>query len=282
VLIRGLQTNAPDTRTLPLATQRTDWLESWYASEPGYVLINEQTGFRAAKRVGDLLTVMDGLGQQQELRIAGIFYDYGNPNMQWYLPYSVVAQLWPEAAFQGAGLWLKPDSARDSVENVLRNAGLHSAEWVWQDTLRTASRALFDRTFAVTATMGSLLLALGISATLFAHGAVLSARTQAFQLWRALGVSEHRRLLLAAAPTALCVAMTCLLAAPLGLLITWLLIRYVNVLGFGWTMPVQPTLAAVATPILFGSAAVASVFATALLQQRWQLSRAAPPMETSQ
>ena len=270
-LIRGLNTRAPDSRELPLADANAH-LSDWYDGNSDWILANEQAHHLAGLELGDRVELDTAQGPEA-FRIAGFFHDYGSPYFQFYLPYASVERLWPDAAPQGLALWLNatPD-AEQQAENALLAAGAQPGDWLNQNTIKRVSLRIFDRTFAITTAMNGLTLSVAGVALLAALLALHQQRLAHYAHWRALGVRHREWLLIVALPLALLVALTGLAALPLGALLSALLVRDLNVLAFGWTMPLQWQW----TPALRLAALTAAVLAITLLISLWQVRRRLP------
>jgi len=242
VLVRGLDTKAPDSQSLPLAASDENLWEQWSRGESGFVLVNEQAHHLGKIALGSAIQLPRLDGSSVEFTVAAVFRDYGNPRFQFYLPRQVVAHHWPSATPQGVGLWLDgedPDHAQTMAESGLLAAGALPGEWLSQRDLRRISQALFERTFAITATMNGLTLGVAGIALLVATGSLLQRRRDEFALWQALGAGRAHILAVALLPTLLFVVAVWLLSLPLGTLLSWLLIHRVNLLAFGWTMSLR-------------------------------------------
>jgi putative ABC transport system permease protein len=245
-LIYGLDTRAPDTRQLPLA-QRGDALAAWYRNDTHTVLANEQVHYLAGIELGDNVSLPTPNGARS-FTVAGFFYDYGDPNFKFYLPYPVVEQLWPDAGKRGLALWLNratidasPDGlnsdTRTAIEQELLTAGAEPGDWIYRDDILHVSIEIFERTFAITAAMNTLTLTVAGIALLASLLAIHQRRLPEYAHWRAMGVRKREWLLIILLPLAISIVITWALSLPLGTLLAWLLIHDLNVLSFGWTMP---------------------------------------------
>ncbi|PTY37355.1 hypothetical protein BGP77_08045 [Saccharospirillum sp. MSK14-1] len=270
-LIRGLNTNAPDSRALPLA-DANEHLQDWFDGDNDWVLANEQVHHLAGVELGDRVQVDTAQGPQA-FRIAGFFHDYGSPYFQLYLPYATVERLWPNASPEGLALWLSdaPD-AEQQAESALLAAGAQPGDWLNQNTIKRVSLRIFDRTFAITTAMNGLTLSVAGIALLAALLALHQQRLSHYAHWRALGVRYREWLLIVALPLALLVALTGLAALPLGALLSSLLVHDLNVHAFGWTMPLQWQW----PPALRLAALTAAVLGLTLLISLWQVRRRLP------
>ena len=240
-LVRGADTSAPDSLVLPLSKWRGDSAEealrAW-REEQGAILINEQVHFLAGVEIGDSLELDTDSGTRK-YEVVGVFYDYGNPYFQFYLPDQVVASQWDDHYSRGIALWLNQDdtAAMQQAEASLNALGAQPGDWISQAQMRRLSVGIFDRTFAVTAAMNALTMLVAAIALLASLLAILQERLPQFAQWRALGVRQTEFMLLIAVPLLLFCSIVWLLSMPLGALLSWILIYKLNIVSFGWSMP---------------------------------------------
>ena len=245
-LIRGADTRAPDSLSFPLAQwlgeTPEDALAMW-RTEPDAILANEQTHYLGGLKLGESVQLETDAGPR-DYRVVGFFYDYGNPYFQFYLPFGEVATRWKHAYPRGLALWLKPPSEAvknplQLAEDNLRKSGAQAGDWIRQAEMRQISVNIFDRTFAITSAMNGLTLIVAGIALLASLLAILQERLPQFAQWRALGVRYSEQLLVMACPLLIFVGVAWLLAIPLGALLSWILIHKLNIVSFGWSMPMR-------------------------------------------
>lgn len=271
-LIRGLDTGAPDSRNLPLA-EGGPGASRWYegGADNRTVLANEQTRYLAGLRLGERISLPTADGRE-DFTVVGFYHDYGNPFFGFYLNYQAVAKLWPSASSEGLALWLaEGPQARMQAEAALAKAGAQPGDWIYQDTLKSVSLSIFDRTFAITRAMNGLTLTVAGLALLTALLAIHQQRLPQYAHWRAMGLRYREWMLIIALPLVLIVALTALASLPLGALLSWLLIHDMNVLAFGWTMPLQWQWSPAARLALLTLAVAGLTLAISLLQVRLRL-----------
>ncbi len=240
-LVRGIDPDAPDSLVLPLsrwqgesaARARAAWRE-----QPGKVLINEQAYFLAGVDIGESIA-LDTDNGVKNFEVVGVFYDYGNPYFQVYLPYRAVADNWNHYYSRGIALWLRQDNdqALQQAESTLAALGAQPGDWISQQQVRRLSVGIFDRTFAITAAMNGLTMIVAAIALLASLLAILQERLPQFAQWRALGLRQGEQLLLIATPLLIFCAIAWALSIPLGALLSWILIYKLNIISFGWSMP---------------------------------------------
>ena len=248
--IRGLDTNAPDTLSLPLAKAVPNVMKQWSSGgkasansdKKPFILANEQARYLGGITLGDTVNFRTETGHK-EFVVTGFFYDYGNASYQFYLPQQVFKQHWPSAKQQGVALWLGADNAAAqqvalaNVETALVEAKLSPGDWVTQSRLREMALGVFERTFSITLAMNALTLLVAGLALLTSMMAILQERLPQFAQWSALGVNSREQMLVILVPLLLFVVITWLFSIPLGALLSWLLINKLNIMSFGWSMP---------------------------------------------
>jgi len=243
-LVRGVDTRAPDSLVLPLALwlgESPDKALMMWRNQSDAVLANEQLHYLGGLQLGDIVQLATDNGSRN-YRVVGFFYDYGNPLFQFYLSFKEVSARWKYNYSRGTALWLKPNTSsgqtsRQLAEASLRKAGAYTGDWISQKEVRQLSVKIFDRTFAITSAMNALTLIVAAIALLASLLAILQERLPEFAQWRALGLSYREQFLVIACPLLIFVTITWLMAIPLGALLSWLLINKLNIVSFGWSMP---------------------------------------------
>jgi putative ABC transport system permease protein len=248
--VRGLDIDAPDTLTLPLAKAIPKAINDWSVSsdvisqamQATLILANEQAHYLGGINLGDTVSLTTAVGIQK-FEVAGFFYDYGNANYQFYLPKNTFSQYWPSTKQRGIALWLNAETGETKqavlaeAETALIKSGVSPEDWVTQGRLREIALGVFDKTFAITLAMNALTLIVAGLALLTSMMAILQERLPQFAQWSALGVNSREQILVITVPLLLFVSITWLLSIPLGALLSWLLINKLNIMSFGWSMP---------------------------------------------
>jgi putative ABC transport system permease protein len=245
VLLRGIDLSAPDTQQLPIAKWQADSaiesLDRW-SKDTRTVLANEQVHYLAGVELNDWIELPVESGKEK-FQVVGFFYDYGNPYYQFYLSSNVLAEFWPEHQSKGIALWLIKSDDRDSVFQKaiasMQALGALPGDWIKQSEIRALSVGIFDRTFAITASMNLLTLLIALIALLATLLSLLQSRMGQFAQWRALGLRQGEQLIIMSFPLVLFALLSWIVAIPLGALLSWILINRINIVSFGWSMPMQ-------------------------------------------
>ncbi|EAR10203.1 FtsX-like permease family protein [Reinekea blandensis] len=236
--IRGVNTQAPDMRSLPLALSEPNALSQW--AEQGHlrpILANEQVHHLAGVNLGESVSLPTDTGTV-DFQVVGFFHDYGNPYYAFYLPKATVSQYWKNAQPMGLAIWLQ-DTNLQAFEPDLLDAGAEPGDWIDQRQLMSVALQIFERTFAITGALNTLTLGVAGVALFAALMSIHQQRLHQYAHWRALGVNQQEWLLIVGGPLAGMVMVTGLLAIPLGAVLSALLIADINIIAFGWSMPLN-------------------------------------------
>lgn len=199
------------------------------------VMINEQLARRKKLGTGDTLQlVLDE--QAQDMRILGVYPDYGRPvgevllNAE-ALPENFIAR---SESFSITPGELGITHVTDGLKRIWSVETLSMRD---NSTIRELATGVFDQTFALTRAMTLLTLILAASALLMMGWVFFTTRAWYFRLLVVWGLSQRQ---VAVQLLRLALALTggiALLALPLGLWLTWVLVHRINPLAFGWSLP---------------------------------------------
>lgn len=202
------------------------------------VMISEQLARRLKLSVGESLAIPAPDGQWT-LRIVGIYADYGNPKGHLLVNAEHLLRHWPQLAANRFNLRIDPAAVPALVSELQQRFALDDNHIIDQSQLKGWSTQVFERTFAATAALNSLTLAVaGIALFISLLTQSQSRLGQLAPLW-ALGVSRRNLMLLNLGQTWLLAVLTLILALPLGLLLAWCLDAVINVQAFGWRLPLH-------------------------------------------
>ncbi|MCX8998164.1 FtsX-like permease family protein [Rhizobiaceae bacterium BDR2-2] len=232
------------------------------------LLVNEQLYRRNGLRLGERLTLPDGLAPE----IVGVYSDYGNPSGQAMIGIGLFTRYFPGTPVLRFGVRAPPDTVPALRQGLETTFGLGPANVTDQASIKARSLAIFEQTFAVTAALN--VLTLGVAGiALFASMTTLSGMRlpQLAPVW-AMGFTRASLAGLELLKTVLLVVATLLLAIPVGVALAWVLLAIVNVEAFGWRLPLR--LFPRDWMMLAGFAVAAALVAAALPLVR--LSRVAP------
>ncbi|MDF2234880.1 FtsX-like permease family protein [Albimonas sp. CAU 1670] len=173
------------------------------------------------------------------LTVAGVYADYGNAKGELRLAAPALVARWPEVEQGRFALRLDPAAVPGLLSDLARAPRAGAAEALDQGRIRALSRAVFERTFAVTAALNALTLGVAAIALLTALLTLAETRLpQVAPLW-AMGVRRRRLAGIELSRILALAALTAALAVPLGVGVAWALTAVVNVEAFGWRLPLH-------------------------------------------
>ncbi|WP_417512658.1 FtsX-like permease family protein [Marinobacter sp.] len=199
------------------------------------VMINEQLARRQRLQVGDRLQLILG-DQPQALSVLGVYPDYGRPVGEVLLN----AETLPEnfnVRFESLSVTPGEPGIAPITDALQRIWGVNALTVRDNGTIRELATGVFDQTFALTRAMTLLTLILAASALLMMGWVFFSTRAWYFRLLVVWGMSQRE---VAGQLQRLALLLTggiAILALPLGIWLTWVLVHRINPLAFGWSLP---------------------------------------------
>ncbi|MHA3736975.1 FtsX-like permease family protein [Pseudomonas sp. Eth.TT006] len=202
------------------------------------VMLSEQLARRLKVRAGDHLNLPTPGGTWSP-RIVGIYADYGNPRGHVLVNSNHLLRLWPSLTPNRFNLRIAPSDIPQFVSALQTRFQIDDSRIVDQARLKGWSVQVFERTFAATAALNSLTLAVaGVALFISLLTQSQSRLGQLAPLW-ALGVTRRQLMLLNLGQTWLLAVLTLVLALPLGIALAWCLDAVINVQAFGWRLPLR-------------------------------------------
>ncbi|WP_192564282.1 ABC transporter permease [Pseudomonas gozinkensis] len=221
----------------PLLESRGD--DPWAAlAKDDAVMLSEQLARRLKVTPGDHLTIPTPGGSWSP-RIVGIYADYGNPKGHVLVNSNHLLRGWPQLTPNRFNLRIDPSNIPALLTALQTRFQLDDSRIVDQARLKGWSVQVFERTFAATAALNSLTLAVaGVALFISLLTQSQSRLGQLAPLW-ALGVTRRQLMLLNLGQTWLLALLTLVLALPLGIGLAWCLDAVINVQAFGWRLPLR-------------------------------------------
>ena len=205
--------------------------------------------------------------------VVGVFYDYSLPEKGYVaLRLETYRQLWPsDERITNVGLYLTPQ-AEPQADQITRQlidqfGAEHRLAISSNRGIKQNALIVFDRTFTITT-------ALQLLATLVAFIGVLSAlmslqleRTRELGTLRANGMSMRQLWAKTLLETSLMGLTAGLIALPVGWMLAFILIRFINLRSFGWTLGMQTdlTIFGLALGVAWLAALLATIYPVARL-----------------
>ena len=173
--------------------------------------------------------------------VAGIWRDYARQHGAIVIERKTYAALSGDLRANDAALWLKPGTSIVAAAQALRalpGGGL--LEISGPGEIRTASLAIFDRSFAVTYALEAVAVIVGLFGLSSSVGAIVLARRREFGVLRHLGMTRRQIGAMLAAEGGLLAVLGVGAGLVLGGAISLILIHVVNRQSFNWSMDLHP------------------------------------------
>ncbi|HEU5011602.1 MAG TPA: FtsX-like permease family protein [Roseiflexaceae bacterium] len=247
----------------------------WPDFDSGAVLVSEPLAYRRNLHPGSMLTVFTGTGEKQ-LRVTGIFYDYGSDQGVVMMKLDHYRALWNDQAISSLAVYAAPGMDVDTLVQRLRDhVGADEVIQIQSNkALRAASLEIFDRTFAITSVLQLLAMIVAFVGILSALMALQLERARELGTLRAIGLTPGQLWGVVLSQTGLIGLVAGLLAIPLGVALAMVLVFVINKRSFGWTLQFQ------LDGGLFLQALLVAIVAALLagLYPAWRMSRTAPAL----
>jgi putative ABC transport system permease protein len=204
----------------------------------------------------------------QPFKVVGIFYDYAAPDKGYVLMRLRIYQTyWPsDKRISNVALFLTPDVAPQADRLAQQITQEFAAKYFLSVSsnrgIKESALEVFDRTFTITA-------ALRLLATVVAFIGVLSAimslqleRTRESGTLRANGMSVLQLWGKTLLETALMGLTAGLMALPIGWVLAYILVHFINLRSFGWSlqMHLSPAIFGLALSVSLGAALLAGIY----------------------
>ena len=198
------------------------------------LMVNEQLARRQKVDVGETLEVKLG-NQIRSLRVLGIYPDYGRPAGEILVDASVLPQSF-DTRFQSLSVSPGERSIESLTDELKQIWGVQQLTVRDNRAIQALASTIFDQTFLLTRAMTLLTLILAAISLLMMGWVFVSTRAWYFRLLMVWGLQRREA---AAQLTRLSLSLTsaiALLALPLGVWLTWVLVHRINPLAFGWSL----------------------------------------------
>ncbi len=282
-----LDIEEPAFRVFPWAAGRRP--EVWRRFvDSGAVIVSEPYAYHHRLEIGDRVELGTD-GGRRPFEIAGIFYDYASDRGIVAMHRRTYDRFWDDPTIQSMGIFGTPESdlgrlATDLRETVARTAskpGGDSSQEIRiaaNRDLRQGALAIFDRTFQITDVLRLLAVGVAFLGILSALMALQLERARELGVLRANGLTPPQVWGLVTAQTGLTGLIAGLLAAPLGIALSVLLIEIINRRSFGWTLRMDLSAGVLGQALLLALAAAL----LAGLYPAYRMSKSSPALALRQ
>ncbi|MBE1274367.1 ABC transporter permease [Enterovibrio baiacu] len=237
VEVYTIGTSREEREALALKVTMPDYWS--YLHRDNNMLISESLALKFDLQPGDTINLPAPFGAAW--KVAGIYFDYGNPYSQVMISNRSELIPWMQAQGRvGVAALLEEGMNDEQLVSRLRDEfGLQETQVSNQRDILDRAMRIFDRTFLVTDTLCTLTLIIAICGLFFSTLATELSRQRQYALLRYMGISGRELAFLGGGQLMMIGLFSALFALPLGLMIAEVLINIVLKYSFGWTMSVS-------------------------------------------
>jgi putative ABC transport system permease protein len=210
----------------------------WGALLNGGVIVSEPFAFRRNITPGNnMLTLLTDKGPHT-FTVVGVYYDYSTDQGTVTMADPVYHKLYDDPYITNIALFVKPGTSVQNVINELQTQTLVGTSLRVQSygELRSGVFQIFERAFSITVALQILAVVVAFIGILSALMSLQLEQTRQYGVMRATGMTPRQLWEYTLIQTGLMGFTAGVLALPIGLALSLVLIYVINVRSFGWTM----------------------------------------------
>jgi len=272
VEVRAINTIEQSKREYRL--KEGDYTQAWGNFEKGEsVFVSEPYAYKGGISLGDSVSLITEEGEQQFM-VSGIYYDYSTDQGIVLIPQIIYTEYWHDSTISSMSLYLEDKADKEDIMAAIRAEVAGREGVVVRDNMdiRKSGLDVFDQTFMITRVLEFLVIIvafIGILSTLMAYQL---EKVKEIGVLRATGVTPRQVWGIMSLQTGFMGAISGVLAIPLGIVMSVILILVINIRSFGWSMQMTISSGSIveALAIAVGAALLASIYPA------WKMSRISP------
>ncbi len=246
----------------------------WDDFETGeIVLVSEPYAYRHDVSVDDRVTLLTESGYR-DFNVGGVFYDYSSDRGMVMIHLAPYRLYWDDPHISSVGLDASAGGSPGQLIQDVRATLADTPDVLIRPAaeIRDTSMDVFDRTFAITNVLRMLAVIVAFVGVLSAMMALQLERTRELAVLRATGVTPRQLWAMVAGQTGLMGLIAGILALPLGLVMSLILIEVINTRSFGWSMQTSIPWHVLGEAMLLaiGAALLAGIYPA------WRMARTSP------
>lgn len=213
--------------------------DSWKELPKGAAFVSESLSFRFGVNVGDRVKVPTPQGLI-EFPVVAVTRDYSSDQGTVQIDRNIYRKLWYDDRVQSIALFLKPGVTVDELKLSIMDEfkGLETTV-VSNSEMRQAVLAIFDKTFAPTATLKGVSLLVGLLGVATAMMAILMERSRDIRVLGYLGLTSWQLGRMNIYQGLIMGLSAFLVAAVCGTVLTYIIVHAINYRSFGWSIDIK-------------------------------------------
>ena len=242
--------------------------EAWDSFSRGAsLLVSEPYSYRHHLHPGDRVTLLTDRGERA-FPVSGIIYDYGSDAGIVIMSRVAYLNNFDDRSVDGMSFYARKGvSAGRLAEQIRERGGGSGTTLISNRELKSATMAVFDRTFLITGVLRILTMIVAFVGILSALMAMQVERARELAVLRAVGLTPGQVWGVVCGETALIGLIAGVLSIPLGIVEAVILVYVVNLRSFGWTMQlaVEPAYLLQALLLSLSAALLAGIYPSVMM-----------------
>jgi putative ABC transport system permease protein len=212
---------------------------AWAGLQEGQVFISEPLAFRFGVDVGGSVQLPTPHGEQR-FSVKSITRDYSSDQGAIQMDREVYQKIWKDFRVQSVALFLSPNVAAEEVRQsiVADYPGLENV--ISSNTeMKTDILAIFDQTFALTATLKGISLLVALLGITTALMVMLMERSRELTVLGYLGLAPRQLAAMNAYQALIMGFAAYVVSVMCGVILTYIIVYAINYRSFGWSIDIH-------------------------------------------
>lgn len=228
---------------------------AWHELSAGKVFVSEPLAYRFGVGIGDEVVLITPEGPRP-FQVTAVLRDYSFDQGTIHMDRSVYERIWKDTRVQSVAIFLQPGVSRAEMRRsvVEQFPGLDRTI-VSSSKMKEDALTIFDKTFAVTATLKGVSLLVALLGVATALTAILMERSREMKVLGYLGFTPRELGRMNVYQALIMGLASFLISAVCGLVLSYIIIYAINYRSFGWSIDVS------VNPWVFGKTFVLTALA---------------------
>jgi putative ABC transport system permease protein len=213
--------------------------DPWTDLMRGGVFVSESLRYRQGLDLGGqaMLKTPDG---DMPFPVVAVIRDYSADQGAMHIDRTLYERIWKDRRVQSIALFLKPGATQDPVlERIVRSRPELKGAIVSNAGMKQEIMAIFDQTFAPTATLKGVSLLVALLGVATALTAILMERSREMSVLGYLGLSPSESAAMNISQAMIMGLAAFLISAVCGVILTYVIVHAINYRSFGWSIDIS-------------------------------------------
>ncbi len=232
----------------------------------GHCLANEPTKLKYGFALGETIQLQQH-NTHFSCRVSGFYYDYGSQQITIVVAEPVHKTTGMNAKTRGFSVTKQTGINSNQLFHQLKSQlNLPTEQIVENARFKQLANKLFEKTFAVTHVLNGFIIFIALVGIWVSFLSLSEQQLSQLALLQTLGITRASLLGAKLVQSGLLITATLLIAIPLGLMLGYILLKFIMPIAFGWSMPMVVNTSSLITLLFWVFLAAISVAFIPLLK----------------